>query len=189
MADQERVEVTSRAELRSWLEEHHTQTQSIWLVTYKKAAGLDRYVPWEDIVQEALCFGWIDSQAARVDDERTMVRLSPRKKGSHWSGINKAHVVELEEKGLITEAGWAAIDRAKRDGSWEFLDDVEAGIIPDDLAEAFDAVPGSREQFEAFPLSSRRIALAQIKMAKRPETRAKRIAKTVEDSSQGIRPR
>jgi uncharacterized protein YdeI (YjbR/CyaY-like superfamily) len=189
VADHERVEVTSRAELRAWLSEHHTQAESIWLVLYKKSARPDLYVPWEDVVQEVLCFGWIDSQAARLDDNRTMVRLSPRKQGSAWSAINKTHVAKLERQGLITDAGWAAIDRAKEDGSWEFLDDVEAGIIPDDLAEAFDGVPGSRATFESFPRSSTRAALAWIKMARRLETRTKRIAETVEKSAKGIRPR
>ena len=159
MADLEYVEVTTRAELRAWLEEHHTQPESIWLVTYKKSARPDLHLPWPDIVQEALCFGWIDSQAGRVDDERTKVRLSQRKKGSTWSGVNKVHIAELSERGLITPAGWAKIEAAKQDGSWEFLDDIEAEIVPDDLAAAFAAVPGSREAFESFPRSSRRLTL------------------------------
>ena len=117
-----------------------------------------------------------------------MVRFSPRKKGSVWSAINKAHVADLAEQGLITEAGWAKIDDAKADGSWEFLDDAEAGIIPDDLAEAFAAAPGSREAFEAFSHSTRRTTLAWIKMAKREETRAARIADAVAKSAEGVRP-
>jgi uncharacterized protein YdeI (YjbR/CyaY-like superfamily) len=189
MADHERVEISSRAELRMWLEEHHTQPESIWLVLHKKSARPDLYVPMGDVIQEALCFGWIDSQAAKLDDERRMVRLSPRKKGSAWSAINKAHVAELEQQGLMTEAGRTKIDQAKADGSWEFLDDVEAGIVPDDLAEAFDAVPGARERFEAFPRSTTRATLEWIKTAKRPETRARRIAETVDKSAQGARPR
>jgi uncharacterized protein YdeI (YjbR/CyaY-like superfamily) len=189
MADRERVEVTSRAELRTWLEANHDQVDGIWLVTYKKSARPDLHVPWGDIVQEALCFGWIDSQAARVDDERTMVRLSPRRAGSAWSAVNKSHVAELEERGLLRPAGRMAIDRAKEDGSWQFLDDVEAGVIPDDLVEAFDAVPGSREAFEAFPRSTRRATLEWIKTAKRPATRAGRIAECVTKSASGIRPR
>ena len=189
MADHERVEITSRTELRAWLEENHAHGDTIWLVTYKKSARPDLYVPWDEIVREAICFGWIDSQAAKLDDERTMVRLSPRRRGSVWSAINKAHVAELEPQGLITEAGWAKIEEARSDGSWEFLDDVDAGIIPDDLAEAFDAAPGSREQFESFPMSTIRATLGWIKMAKRSETREKRIAETVEKSAAGVRPR
>lgn len=189
MADHERVEVTSRAELRSWLETHHEQPDSIWLVTYKKSARPDLHLPWGDIVQEALCFGWIDSQTARVDDERTMVRLSPRKPGSAWSAVNKAHVAELEREGLMAGAGRAAIDRAKDDGSWEFLDDVEAGVIPEDLDRAFEAFPGAKDTFDAFPRSTRRATLEWIKTAKRPETRARRIAHTAEKSAEGIRPR
>jgi len=189
MVDHEYVEVTSRAELRSWLEVNHTQTESIWLVTYKKSARPDLHLPWGDIVKEALCFGWIDSQSGTVDGERTKVRLSPRKQGSAWSAINKGHVAELEAQGLMADAGRARIDEAKADGSWEFLDDVEAGIIPDDLAEAFDAHRGSRETFEGFPRSTRRATLEWIKTAKRPETRANRIAQTAEKSAEGVRPR
>lgn len=189
MADHERVEITSRSQWRGWLEANHTQADWIWLVTYKKSARPDLHVPWTDVVQEAICFGWIDSQAAKLDDERSMVRLSPRKPGSAWSAINKAHVADLSERGLITDAGWATIEAAKQDGSWEFLDDVEAGIIPDDLAAAFDAMPGSRERFESFPRSTTRATLEWIKQAKRPQTRAGRIDETVRKSLGSVRPR
>jgi uncharacterized protein YdeI (YjbR/CyaY-like superfamily) len=189
MTDLERVEVTSRQELRSWLEANHRQAESVWLVVYKKSARPELHVSWEDVVQELICFGWIDSQAARLDDERRMVRISPRKPGSAWSAINKRHVEDLAHDDLIEEAGWQRIREAKRDGSWEFLDDVEAGIIPDDLAEAFDATPGSRERFDGFPRSTTRATLEWIKRAKRPETRRQRIAETVHKSVEGVRPR
>lgn len=189
MADHERVEVTSRAQLRAWLEANHAQTESIWLVAYKKSVRPDLHVPWPDIVQEAICFGWIDSQAARLDDERAMIRLSPRRRGSAWSAINKAHVADLAERGLISDAGWARIDEAKADGSWEFLDDVEAGVIPEDLAQAFAAKPGSADNFASFPRSTRRATLEWIKTAKRPETRMRRIAETADKSERGVRPR
>ena len=189
MADHERVEITSRAELRDWLEANHTQAESVWLVTYKRSARPELYVPMSDVIQEAICFGWIDSQASRLDDERSMVRLSPRKRGSAWSAINKSHVAALAEQGLITEAGWATIEVAKQDGSWEFLDDVEAGIIPDDLAAAFEETPGARERFESFPRSTTRATLEWIKRAKRPGTRARRIAEVVAKSASGERPR
>ena len=189
MTDLERVEVTSRQELRTWLELNHRQPESVWLVTYKKSVRPELYVPWEDVVQELLCFGWIDSQAAKLDDERRMVRISPRKPGSAWSGVNKRHVEELARSNLIEQAGWERIREAKRDGSWEFLDDVEAGIIPDDLGAAFDAVPGSRERFDRFPRSTTRATLEWIKRAKRPDTRRQRIAETVLNSDRGVRPR
>ena len=189
MAEQERLEITDRAQLREWLEANHTQTEAIWLVTYKKSVRPELYVPWEDVVQEALCFGWIDSQAGKVDEERSMVRLSPRRKGSGWSGLNKRHIIELELNGLMTDAGRAKIDAAKEDGSWEFLDDIEAEIIPDDLAEAFAEHPGSKENFEGFPRANRRATLYWIKTAKRPDTRAKRIAEAAEKSAVGERPR
>ena len=185
----ERVEVTSCAELRSWLEANHRQSESVWLVTYKKSVRPELYVPWDEVVRELLCFGWIDSQAAGLDGERRMVRISPRKPGSAWSAVNKRHVEELSRNTLIEEAGWEPIREAKRDGSWEFLDDVEAGIIPGDLAEAFETTPGSREQFDRFPRSTARATLEWIKRAKRPDTRQKRIAETVQKSVEGVRPR
>jgi uncharacterized protein YdeI (YjbR/CyaY-like superfamily) len=189
MTDLARIEVTSRAQLRSWLEVNHRQSASVWLVTYKKSARPELCVPWEEVVQELLCFGWIDSQAARLDDERGMVRISPRKPGSAWSAVNKRYVEELSRSNLIQEAGWERILEARRDGSWEFLDDVEAGIIPDDLVEAFDATPGSRDRFDGFPRSTTKATLEWIKRAKRPDTRRKRVAETVRKSAEGVRPR
>ena len=172
-----RVQVESRAEWRAWLDANHTRTESIWLVTFKKAAG-ERYLSYDDVVEEALCFGWIDSLGRTLDHERTMLLLSPRKSGSGWSRANKERIERLIAQGLIAAPGLAKIEQAKADGSWARLDQVEALIIPDDLAEALSRHEGAATNFEAFPRSAKRGILEWIMQAKRPETRAKRIAET-----------
>lgn len=173
-----RVEVTSRAQWRAWLAEHHAELPGIWLVTYKKAAG-DRYLPYADLVEEALCFGWIDGQAQGLDELRSMLLLTPRKKGSGWSRPNKERIERLTAAGLLEPAGQAAIDRAIADGSWTKLDAVENLEEPPDLAAALDAEPDARRHWDAFTRSPKRASLEWLSQAKRPETRAKRIAEIV----------
>lgn len=186
LATLQRVEVTSRAEWRAWLAANHTQRESIWLVTYKKAAG-DRYLPYDEMVEEALCFGWIDGQAQTMDELRTMRLLAPRKPKSIWSGINKGRVERLANTGLMTDAGMAKVEAAKRDGSWDALTDIENGVIPDDLAAAFARFPGAAQNFDAFPLSARRFVLGRIGLVKRPETRAKRVEEAARNAANNIR--
>jgi uncharacterized protein YdeI (YjbR/CyaY-like superfamily) len=172
-----RVEVDSREAWRGWLEANHGRTESVWVVTWKKADP-ERHVPYGALVEEALAFGWIDSLPRKLDEARSMLLMSPRKAGSAWSAANKARVERLTTEGRMAPAGLAAVDRAKADGSWSKLDAVEALEIPDDLARAFGAHPGSRETFEAFPRSVRRGVLEWIEQAKRPETRARRVEET-----------
>lgn len=167
------LEVTNLDELRAWLEENHQTSSGAWLVTWKKHTG-DKHVAWADFVPELLCFGWIDGQARRVDADRSSVRITPRRKGSHWSAVNKRHLEKLEAEGRMRPAGHAAIEAAKADGSWTFLDDIEALVEPPDLVEALE---GRREPWEARPPSYRKLALFQLKSAKRPATRARRLAK------------
>ena len=183
--DAESVEVASRAELREWLAENHRRVQGVWLVHFKK---LDpRYLPWVDLVQECLCFGWVDSVARAVDELRTSHWISPRRAGSNWSAVNKKHVAALRSRGLMTEAGEAAVARAVRDGSWEFLDDVEKLFVPGDLSEALESA-GSRDNYDRLPKSARRAILEWIKTAKRQTTRATRIAATAEAAAAGRSP-
>ncbi|MEO1386491.1 MAG: YdeI/OmpD-associated family protein [Cyanobacteria bacterium J06634_6] len=184
LEDYERVEVASRGEWRDWLAQNYKRKESIWLVTYKKRAG-DRYLPYDAIVEEALCFGWIDSLPRRLDDERTMLLLSPRKPKSVWSKLNKTRVEQLIAAELMMPAGMTKIERAKQDGSWTFLDDVEALIVPEDLAAALDENMAAKETFESFSPSSKKGILQWIKMAKRQETRQKRIEKTVAKAAVG----
>jgi uncharacterized protein YdeI (YjbR/CyaY-like superfamily) len=183
--DLRKVQVTSRNELRQWLTEHHQQSKSIWLITYKKKSSSPQYyVPYADIVEEALCFGWIDSLPRKLDKDRTMHLLSPRKPGSVWSAINQERVKKLQQASLMTPAGQAKVDRAKKDGSWSFLDDVEAMIIPADLQDALRQCPAAQAHFDSvYTDSVKKQALQYLKMAKQQSTRVKRIQKIVDLAS------
>jgi uncharacterized protein YdeI (YjbR/CyaY-like superfamily) len=172
------VTAADRAAWRSWLETHGETSAAVWLVYYKKGAGRPS-ITWSEAVEEALCFGWIDSKAKPIDDLRYRQYFSPRKPKSPWSTINKASVERLIADGLMREPGLRAIERAQANGSWSALDDVEALVIPDDLATAFAAAPGTREEFDRLSRTNRRIILHRIATAKRPETRARRIAAAV----------
>jgi len=184
--DLPQIEVMSRAQLRAWLETHHATSGSIWLVSWKKQTP-DRHLPYNAIVEEALCFGWVDSLPRKLDAERTMLLLSPRKPGSAWSAANKARVARLTTAGSMAPAGLAAVESARADGSWVFLDDVERREVPTDLAEALAVYPEAPEHFAAFPPSVRRGILEWIKQARRPETRAKRITETASFAAQNKR--
>lgn len=171
------VHPLTREEWRAWLEANHTRTQGIWLVSYKKVAGKPR-VEYDDAVEEALCFGWVDSKGNKLDDERTMLWFAPRKAGSGWSAPNKLRVERLIAAGLMAPAGLAKIEAAKQDGSWSALDDVEALIVPPDLQTALDGYANANSYFAAFPRSVKRAILEWIASAKTAPTRAKRIAET-----------
>ncbi|MGL6342663.1 MAG: YdeI/OmpD-associated family protein [Waterburya sp.] len=186
MDDKPRFIAKTRQEWRSWLESNHSQSLGIWLVTYKKNSGMP-YLPYNDIVEEALCFGWIDSLARKLDEQRTMLYVSPRKAKSNWSKANKERIAKLLEQGLMTPTGIAKVEQAKIDGSWSFLDDVEALILPDDLQQALADNHTAERYFTAFPPSVKRGILEWIKNAKQLPTRNKRIAKTVELAAQNLR--
>ncbi|HEX2908691.1 MAG TPA: YdeI/OmpD-associated family protein [Phototrophicaceae bacterium] len=180
------IQPSSRAAWRQWLAEHHTQTEGIWLISFKKATGKPR-VEYDEAVEEALCFGWVDSKGNKLDDERSMLWFAPRRAGSGWSKPNKERIARLIEAGLMMPAGLAKIEAAKEDGSWIFLDAIEALEIPPDLGQALAENPTAQGYFEAFPRSVKRAILEWIANAKRPETRAKRIAETVTLAGQNIR--
>lgn len=184
LSDYPRIEVRTRAEWRQWLEQHHATHGAIWLITWKK--GTPHYLAYADIVEEALCFGWIDSTAGRVDDERSMLLLAPRKPKSVWSALNKSRIEKLEQSGAMTPAGRAKIDAAKADGSWTALDAVETLQMPDDLAKALGKK--GLATYEGYPPFLRKQVLYWINSAKRPETRSKRIAEVAADAREGRRP-
>lgn len=186
MKEFERVQVESRMELRAWLEANHEREESVWLVTFKKHVA-DKYVPWDDVVEEALCFGWIDSLPRKLDGERSMLLLSPRRPSSPWSGLNKQRVEKLMAAGLMTPTGMAAIERAKADGSWTVYDEIEALHVPVDLAAALAKNETAATNFEAFSDSSKKGILWWIKSARRPATREKRIAETVDLAEHNVR--
>lgn len=176
----------TRTEWRAWLEQNHTRTEGIWLVSYKKATGKPR-VNYDESVEEALCFGWIDSKGNKLDDERSLLWFAPRKRGTGWSKPNKQRVEKLLAAGLMAPAGLAKIEAAKADGSWSALDAVEALEIPPDLAAALAATPNAEVYFTAFPRSAKRGILEWISNAKTAETRAKRIEETARLAAENIR--
>jgi uncharacterized protein YdeI (YjbR/CyaY-like superfamily) len=183
--DLRRVDVASRQELRKWLKENHRQTEAIWLVRYKKSHP--KHIPWPEIVDEALCFGWIDSLPRKRDEESSLLLLSPRNPKSAWSGINKAKVEKLIADRLMTKAGLKMVKLAKTSGTWDKLKDVEAMVIPADLASAFSMKKVAQRNFDAFPPSVKRGILDWISQAKRPGTRASRIVDTVAKAEENIR--
>ena len=187
--DLPRVEVTSREEWRAWLQEHHASSPGVWAVTVKMASvPLDqRYVSARDLSEECLCFGWIDSKPGRIDERRTALLCTPRKAGSSWSQVNKDRFHRLDVEGLIAPAGHAAAESARRDGSWDRLADVDGLIEPEDLSAALDENRQARGYWAAFPPSARRGILEWILNAKRPATRQRRIAETVDKASRNER--
>jgi uncharacterized protein YdeI (YjbR/CyaY-like superfamily) len=176
----------TRAEWRAWLTAHHADTQGVWLVSWKAATGRPR-VSYDDAVSEALAFGWVDSLPRRLDTERTMLYFSRRKPTSAWSRPNKKRVDELRRQGLMTEAGERVIAEATRNGAWSRLDDVENLVEPDDLVAALAGTDSARVNWDAFPPSARRGILEWIVQAKRPDTRARRVAETARLAAQNIR--
>lgn len=185
LEDAPEVEVRSRAELRAWLGANAGTSSGVWLVTFKKSEG-PLYVSVEEIVQECLAHGWVDSLTRGKDERRSMLWISPRRKGSNWSRVNKALVERLEAEGRMTEAGRAAVERAKADGTWAALDGVENLEVPEDLAAALAG--GLREVWEGWPRSVKRGALEILLNAKRPATREAKVAAIREAAEKGERP-
>ncbi len=177
------LEIRSRAELRAWLTANHATAGSQWLVVWKKHT--DHYVPFGDLIEELLCWGWVDSRTRGVDGDRTSVLIAPRNPKSAWSAVNKEKVKAARASGAMTPAGEALIGAAKANGMWVFLDDVERLERPKDL----DAALGERVAgWEAWPRSVKRGTLEWIKTAKTEPTRAKRIADVVASLDAGQRP-
>jgi len=179
----ERVQPKSRAGWRRWLEKNHDKSPGIWLVLVKKNSAQPR-MEVAAAVEEALCFGWIDSLPNKLDDERYLLLLTPRKPGSAWSRVNKGRVKKLIQAGLMAPPGLAKIEAAKRDGSWTKLDKIEALEVPEDLKNALAKNKTAKLNFEKFPPSARKGLLQWIDSAKKAETRANRIAKTVADTAE-----
>lgn len=162
-----------RGEWRRWLETHHSSSPGVWLELSKKGAW-SRGIVYEEALEEALAFGWIDGRADRVDEERYKVMFTPRRPGSQWSAGNKRRVGSLTERGLMTPAGTAKVEAAKLDGSWSSHDDAERNVVPPDLLEELER-RGAKDAFFRLPASRRKQFLFRISDAKRPETREKRI--------------
>jgi uncharacterized protein YdeI (YjbR/CyaY-like superfamily) len=182
------VHADDRATWREWLETNHQTTRGAWLVTWRARSGrvgLD----YEAAIEEALCFGWVDSTGGSVDDERGKLYFAPRKARSAWAATNKARVERLIAEGRMAPAGLAAIERAKANGSWTVLDGPERLEIPADLAAALERLPPAAVNFAAFPPSARKMQLGWVALAQRAETRAQRIAKVAEAAARNERAR
>jgi uncharacterized protein YdeI (YjbR/CyaY-like superfamily) len=173
---------------RQWLKKNHVSKQAVWLVQYKKKANVPT-ITWSEAVDEALCFGWIDSIRKTLDDERFLQFFCKRKPNSTWSKINKEKIVRLVEEGLMMKAGYESIEIAKQNGSWMILDEVEELVIPKDLVKAFKSKPGSKEYFLNLGKSVKKAILQWLVLAKLPATRQKRIDEIVASASQKLKPK
>jgi uncharacterized protein YdeI (YjbR/CyaY-like superfamily) len=182
------VHADDRATWRAWLEANHATTRGAWLVTWRPRSGrvgLD----YEAAVEEALCFGWVDSTGRPIDDERSKLYFAQRKPRSVWAASNKARVERLIDEGRMAPAGLAAIERAKANGSWEMLDAVERLEVPQDLNAALEARPPAAVNFAAFPPFARKMMLGWVATSRRSETRAARIAEVAEAAARNARAR
>lgn len=186
--ERQKVYINTAIEWRGWLEENHQTIQSVWVICNTKKSNMP-VVYWSDLVDEALCFGWIDSTRKTIDETSFMQLFSKRKTNSTWSKINKEKVQRLIDGKLMKPAGYESIKTAKKNGSWEILDSVEELIIPQDLENAFENHKGSKEYFLNLSKSLRKMLLQWIVLAKRPETRAKRIDEIVKEALQKNRPK
>ncbi len=173
---------------RSWLEENHDRTPGVYLIFYK-VEHEKVSMRWEEAVRQALCFGWIDSTVKSLGDGKRRQYFCPRKPKSSWSKLNKTYIKELNALGLMHSSGMKKIKEAKKDKSWYALDDVEDGVIPEDLQKAFDSNPRAFENYKSFTRTYQKSYLYWLNQAKRQETRARRIEEIVRLSKAGIKSR
>ncbi len=176
----------TRAQWRSWLEQNHDRERGVWLCSWRKPTARPT-CPYEEVVEEAICFGWIDSTVSRLDDDRSLQLVTPRKAKSTWTRLNRRRAAEMESAGLMTAAGRRAIEVARANGWWSILDPVEDLVEPDELAEALDADSAARRSWDAFPPSARKAMLWWVISAARPDTRERRIQKIVAEAAEGRR--
>lgn len=179
------VAIASRDDWRQWLVGHHTQKEGVWVAYPRQSTGAGVRVA--DLVEESLCFGWIDSLPNKLSDAHSLLYIAPRSPRSRWSAVNKAMVERLVAAGKMHPAGLAMVELARRTGTWSALDDVDALIVPEDLRAALAADPAAGRFFAAFPPSIRRGILEWILDARTPVTRSKRIAETVRLAARNIR--
>ena len=178
---------TTGAEFRAWMEENHDSADEVRVGIYKKATGLPS-ITWEEIVDEALCFGWIDGKVNRIDDRRHMIRVTPRRPRSIWSNRNVERVAALEAEGRMTEAGRKAfaLRSEERTGVYS-SEQVRAAKLEPEQEKRFRANEAAWEFFQSQPPGYRRTAIFLVTSAKRPETRERRLERLIEDSAAGRR--
>lgn len=179
----DKVEITSQEELRLWLMKNHAQPDSVWLVTYKKSEP-SKYVSRWDVLDELICFGWIDGIRRKLDDNKTMQLISQRKV-EHWAKTYKERAAKLIDEKKMHESGLKAIEASKSNGLWNFMDDVDNLIIPKDLSKELSKLNGAAEFFNSINPSSKRFVLRWIKLAKTEKTRNNRIKKLAQLSAKG----
>jgi len=177
-------EPENRGHLRDWLSAHYDKLNGVWLVLHKKGSA-GTIITYDEVVEEVLCFGWVDSVPNKLDEFRYKLMITPRKKGSGWSRVNKERIEVLQENGLMTPIGQELIDKSIEDGSWFLLDDIEAGVVPEDLHAALSADHEAEMQFLKFSESNRKQIVRFVESAKREETRKKRIQEVVDFAKMG----
>lgn len=178
----------NRQEWREWLEKNHDKKQSVWLLYYKKKSKIPT-VAYSEAVDEALCFGWIDSKIKSLDEEKFMQLFSKRREKSVWSRVNKEKVKRLIEEGLMRQSGFDVIDKAKENGSWNILDEAEALLIPKDLEDEFLKKPKAKKYFLSLSRSDKRNILQWLILSKKMVTRQKRINEIVDLADQNQKPK
>ncbi|ESU26597.1 hypothetical protein FLJC2902T_25700 [Flavobacterium limnosediminis JC2902] len=178
MAEREQYYFKNADEWRKWLHENHNSTEGVYLIFYKVGSSIES-MRWEEAVQVAICYGWIDSTVKRLDDERRRQLFTPRKSKSVWSKLNKSYVEKLIAENLMHESGLAKIEISKQNGSWNSLDHVEELIIPEDLQKAFDDNKTAFENYNNFSFTYRKSYLYWLNHAKREETRKNRISEII----------
>lgn len=188
MENLEEFHPENRRAWRKWLELNHDKTNAVWLIFYKKKSP-NYNLSWSHAVDEALCFGWIDSTKKTINEEQYKQYFSKRKAKSNWSKVNKKKIETLTEQGLMQEAGYKSIEIAKENGSWTILDEVEALVIPEDLTAEFANYKGAAIYFDSLSKSTKKILLHWVMSAKRKETRQKRIKEIAENANQQMKPK
>ena len=188
MTDLEVLVVPDAAALRAWLAEHHDTSPGVWLALGKKG-GTVTSLTWQQAVDEALCFGWIDGQARRNDEQTSLIRFTPRRARSAWSRRNVEHVARLEAAGLMQPSGRAVVDAAKADGRWDaaYAPPSESEA-PEDLLAAIAEVPAAQAMYDVLTKTNRFALTYRVNDAKKPETRQRRIAQFVEMLARGETP-
>ena len=181
----EQVEIISLQQLRDWLQKNHAQKESIWLVTYKKNVE-DKYVSVQQVLDELLCFGWIDGIRRKLDEEKTMQLIAPRKV-EHWTKTYKDRYAKLLKNNLVEDAGKEVVALSKKSGLWNFMDDVDALMKPADFTKELESYKNAILNFNAFGASSQRFILRWIKIAKTTDTRNKRIKQAAELADKNLK--
>ncbi len=176
----------SRPQLRAWLQANHDAVPGVWLCSWRSVTGRPT-CPYPDVVEEAICFGWIDSTVSRLDDDRALQLLTPRKPKGTWTRLNRQRVADMEAAGSMTDAGRRAVDIARANGWWTILDPVEDLVEPEDLAAALDAEPTARRAWDRFPPSTRKAMLWWVISAARQDTRERRIGTVASKAAKGER--